>query len=84
MENGDEANIIILAPPHSQTFLTGMKSLAWGMFNIYVFSVPPWKEWAQFLIESTISRVRFNFSFSGPHLQHMEVPRLGVRSELHL
>ena len=24
------------------------------------------------------------FAFSGPHLQHMEVPRLGVTSELQL
>ena len=26
----------------------------------------------------------FFFSFLGPHLQHMEVPRLGVESELQL
>ena len=26
----------------------------------------------------------FFFGFSGPHLWHIEVPRLGVRSELHL
>ena len=36
-------------------------------------------------IYSLVECVCFSFSFFlGPHLQHMEVPRLGVESELHL
>ena len=30
------------------------------------------------------NRIFFVFFFLGPHLQHMEVPRLGVKSELQL
>ena len=34
--------------------------------------------------KSTIYFLAFFFSFLGPHLWHMEVPRTGVKSELQL
>ena len=40
------------------------------------------------VLSVTVDRAResffFFFFFLGPHLQHMDVPRLGVESELHL
>ena len=39
---------------------------------------------SQDLIENVPYFLFIYFFFSGPHLQHMEVPRLGVKSELQL
>ena len=38
----------------------------------------------QYALYSGISSSSFFFFFSGPHLRHMEVSRLGVESELQL
>ena len=44
-----------------------------------------WQQLSQFKIHSVLSFFFFFcFCFLGPHLQHMEVPRLAVKSELQL
>ena len=48
--------------------------------NVSFYRVRNWKQlWES---PSLCLRIFFFFFFLGPHLQHMEVPRLGVESEL--
>ena len=61
-------------------------TLAFHNINVHVKLVgeKPAQETARCAILRTVKSPKtqsFFFSFLGPHLQHMEVPRLGVESE---
>ena len=69
-------------------FLTGLFEgflLSNYMSSLYIFGYYPLIRYDS-QISSPISRlpIHFFFSFLGPHLQHIEVPRLGVELELQL
>ena len=44
------------------------------LFGTHIYCLVFWRVWGVFLF----------FCFLGPYVQHMEVPRLGVKSELQL
>ena len=63
---------------------TGDRSLSLWKVSMQGSSGQPWGRWAWSLGRAEVSFLFFFFFFGflGPHPRHMEVSRLGVKSEL--
>ena len=72
----------ILAVVNSASMYTGLHTffLNWCFYCLQIYT----QEWNHWLICFSIFSVFFSFVFLGPHPRHLEVPRLGVQSELRL
>ena len=61
-----------------------IQSLSWELSYVMGEAKKKEKKEKKFLVFPGVILMKFFFSFLYPHLQHMEVPRLGGKSELQL